>query len=111
MAASFNGYTFKERGGGGTYPTWAKKELLSIKQLAGNNGYTVQSIGEDVQTLALVARCTQAELTALFDQVLESGSLVYGYETHDAILMSIDSAAEQLAGKDTYFATLNFVRL
>lgn len=109
--ASFAGINMGERGNGGsTFPVWTKKMLVAVK-LRPNGTPVMQEIGMDVERLAFVARVTAAELVALYDQVLESGSLVFGWETHDAFLESIEGVSEVVANKDTYFATLNFIRL
>jgi hypothetical protein len=108
--ASFNGATFGERGTGSEFPIWDAKEILVVKERP-NEAPVLQSQGEDVQRLALVVKATGVQLSALYDQVLESGSLVYGWETHNAFLESISDVSEQLAGHDVYFATLNLIRL
>jgi hypothetical protein len=99
-----------ERGSGSTFAAWNAKQLNAVKQLASGD-VTIQDIGADVQRVALVVKVTAAELSALGGAVLSSGSLVYGYETHDAFLEGIEGVSEILAGQDTYFATLNLVRL
>ena len=109
--ASFDGAGFAERGSGGqSFPVWNKKTLLSIKPLP-NGTPLVQDIGMDVQRLALIVKASGAELAALYDKVFASGSLVYGWETHDAFLESIESVVEVKGGADVYYATLNLVRL
>jgi hypothetical protein len=108
---SFNGATFHFRGSGGrTFPTWDKKELITVKDRP-NESAMQQDIGEDIQRAALVIRCTKAELIALYDQVLQSGSLIFPWETHDAFLESMDSASLVVTGNDRYEATLHVIRL
>ena len=108
---SFDSASFAERGNGGqSFPVWNKKTILSIKPLPNGTPF-LQDIGMDVQRLALVVKVSGAELSALYDKVFASGSLVYGWETHDAFLESIDGVVEVKGGADVYFATLNLVRL
>lgn len=111
MAASFNGEAFRYRGSNGvTFPIWDAKQQLALKDRP-NESQVIQDIGADVQRLAVVARCTLVELGALYAQVLQSGSLVLGWETHDAFLESIDGASLVVTGQDVYEATLNMIRL
>lgn len=108
---SFNGVSFGERGNNAqTFPVWAKAMLLAVKPRP-NNPPAVNEIGLDVQRLALVVRVTNAQLTDLYGQVHESGTLVFGYETCSAWLDSIDPPEEISVGRDIYFATLNLIRL
>lgn len=106
---SFAAQTFRE-GKAPSFNLWDKKYLLAIKDRP-NSEPDIREIGMDVQRAAIVVRVTAAQLTALFDQVLESGSLVLGWETVNAFLESITGVQEIGAGKDTYFATLNVIRL
>lgn len=111
MAASFNSCAFRYRGSGGvTFPIWDAKQQLALKDRP-NESQIIQDIGTDIQRLAVVARCTKAQLIALYDQVLESGSLVLAWETHNAFLETIDPASLVVSGQDVYEATLHMIRL
>ena len=108
--ASFNGQSFRIRGNGTTFAAWDARELIVLRQpMAANQQFIV--LGADVQRIAIVARVTQAELFALYDEVLQSGSLVLSFETHDAFLEKIDPAARVVSGVDQYEATLHLIRL
>jgi hypothetical protein len=50
-------------------------------------------------------------LAALYDKVLESGSLVMNWETVSAYLDSISPPQQVGIGNDLFFAVLNFIRL
>jgi hypothetical protein len=109
--ASFNSATFDYRGNGGrTFSIWDATQQIAEKSRP-NESSMLQDIGADVQRLAVVARCTKAELIALYDQVLSSGSLVLAWETHDAFLEGIDGAFLVVSGQDRYEATLHMIRL
>lgn len=108
--ASFDSATFDEHTDDTQYPTWDAKMLLSIKQLAGNNGYVTQEIGEDVRRVAIPARASGTELAALYDKHQTSGSLIFSYETTDAYLEDIDGVA-QVANNDRFDVTLHFIKL
>jgi hypothetical protein len=107
---SFDGAGFSERGAPPQFQVWSKGGTVAIKKIPGGSNNVIQKIGVDLPRLALVVKATSAQLTALYGKVGVSGSLVFGYETATATLESIDSVAEQGAGKDVYFATLNLIR-
>jgi hypothetical protein len=108
--ASFAGITIRERPNGDGYPTWDKRDILAIKPRP-NDDPIIQEIGMDVQRLALAVELTGAQLASLYDQVLESGSLVMNWETHNAFLESISPPQRIGVGNDLYLAVLNLVRL
>jgi hypothetical protein len=109
---SFRSHTFGEygEGAGGPYGAWPAGAGAVEKDRPADTSI-VQLIGADVPRFNLVVRVTKAELQALYDDVLETGSLVFGYETTDALLCAIPEAAEQGAGQDVYLATLDVIRL
>jgi hypothetical protein len=108
--ASFSGATFLESRQSDGYPTWDKIDLLIIRARA-NDDPVIAVNGMDVQRVTVAAQCTAAELTALYDLVLESGSLVFDYETHTAFLESMGAAQQIGIGNDIYLTTLSFIRL
>src|SRR6185369_6556971 len=109
--ASFNSHSFRYRGQGGvTFPIWDKRDLTVVKERP-NAVPAVHSIGADVQRLDVVVRCTKTELTALYGDLLVSASLVLAWETHNALLESIDGAFLVVTGQDVYEATLHMIRL
>lgn len=108
--ASFNSHSFRYRGQGGvTFPIWDKRDMTNVKERP-NAVPAVHSIGADVQRLDAVIRCTKAQLTALYGDVLVTGSLILAWETHNAFLESIDSAFLVVSGQDVYEATLHLIR-
>ena len=108
--SSFDGVTIAERGAGAAnFPIWQKRGLAVIKKIPGGDVNVIQTIGVDLPRLAMPARVTAAQLTALYGKVGVSGSLVFSYETTTALLESIEGE-EISAGKDTYMVTLTFVR-
>lgn len=108
--ASFAGITIRERPAGEGYPTWNKAMLLAIKPRP-NDDPVIQEVGEDVQKLALAVEVTGAQLASLYDQVLESGSLVMDWETVNAFLESVSPPQQIGIGNDLFLAVLNLVRL
>lgn len=109
--ASFAGITIRERPADGEgYATWDKRMILSTKVLP-NNAPVITQIGLDVQKLALAVQVTGAQLASLYAEVLESGSLVMDWETHDAFLESISTPQQIGVGNDLFLAVLNFIRL
>ena len=111
MAGSFDGATFLEAAQGEGYPTWNKRDILVVKPLPAGNTPVVQEIGMDVQRLALAVIVSGTELTALYDKVLESGTLIIDWESHSAFLESIGGVTRTSVGSDLYQTTLNFIRL
>lgn len=107
---SFSGHTFKEFGQGGVYAAPPADGGAVDKDLPTNVSIT-QAIGAGAPRFNLVVRVSKAELIALYDAVLDDGSLVYGYETVNALLCGVTDAAEQGAGHDVYLATLDVIRL
>jgi hypothetical protein len=108
--ASFDGATFYESPSGDGYPSWNKAMILAIKPRP-NDDPVIQEVGEDIQRAAIGATCTAAQLAALYDKVLESGSLVMNWETVSAYLDSISPPQQVGIGNDLFFAVLNFIRL
>jgi hypothetical protein len=109
--ASFASCSFYESPSDGTgYPSWNKAMILAVKPRP-NDDPVIQEIGEDVQRAAIAITCTAAQLSALQDKVLESGSLVMNWETVNAFLDSISPPQMVGIGNDLFFATLNFIRL
>lgn len=109
---SFAGNTFKEYGSspGGPYLAPPASTAVVETDLPTATAI-VQALGAEVPRFQLGVKVTQAELIALYDAYLDTGSLVYGYETADVLLCGIPSAEEVGAGKDVYIATLDVIRL
>lgn len=104
--------TFKEYGSGPGGPYLAPPASTAIVETDLPTATAiVRALGAEVPRFALGVKVTQAELIALYDAVLDEGSLVYGYETCDALLAGISSAEEVGAGDDVYIATLDVIRL
>lgn len=110
MAASFAGATFLEAPSGDGYASWDKRMLTLTRQRVGDEA-TVSHIGLDVQRATIAGLVTAAELAALWGQVGESGSLVMDWETHDAVLESIDPPLRAEVGGDLFQITMHFIRL
>lgn len=108
---SFRSQTFEERGLAPVFPVWPARDILNEKPRPAGNLSIIQEIGDDVERLGLIVKVSAAELKALYDEVLNDGELVFGWETVDALLVSVTDAAEQGAGHDVYSATLNLMRL
>ncbi len=106
---SFNGHTFKEYGQGQYIAPPAAGG--AVEKDRPTELSTLQAIGADVARFDLPVRVSKTQLLALYDAVLEDGSLVYGYETVNALLCGVTDAAEQGAGHDIYVATLDVIRL
>lgn len=108
--ASFAGASFLEATTGDSYATWGSSFLFAIKQLPASNTPVVQQIGADVQRATLAILVTRTELVALYDQVLESGSLIMDWETNNAFLESVGAVA-RVGFEDLYQTSLNLIRL
>jgi len=109
---SFNGQTFSERGqGASTFPLWPAQSLITEKDRPAGALAIVQGVGADVERFGLVVRVSKAELLALYDEVLQDGTLIYGWESCSALLCGVKDASEQGADQDVYFATLDVIRL
>jgi hypothetical protein len=113
MSGSFDGTNFiGERGAGASaFPVWGKAGSIVIKRVPLGNKNVIQKIAVGLPRLALVVKVTAAQLAALRGKIGVEGTLVFGYESATARLESITGAAEQSAGHDVYFATLNLIRL
>lgn len=110
-ACSFSGVSFRFRGSGGrTFPTWDAKQVF-VEKVRPNDSSILQDTGADVQRLALVVRCTKAQLIDLYGVVLESGSLIFPWETHTAFMENMDGCSQVVSGSDVYEATLHMIRL
>jgi hypothetical protein len=109
--SSFNGCTFKERGQMPTYPLWPAQSIISEKDRPAGRLAIIQEIGADIERFGLVVRVSKAELLALYDQVLNEGTLIFSYETCTALLCGVTDASEQGAASDKYFATLDLIKL
>ncbi len=108
--ASFAGHSFRYRGqNGATFPIWDKR-MIAVTKERPNATPDMHDIGEDVQRLDVVIRCTKAQLTTLYGDVLTTGSLVLAWETHNAFLENIDGAFLVVSGQDVYEATLHLIR-
>lgn len=69
-----------------------------------------REVGMDVQRATIAIEVTNAQLVALYDKVLESGSLVMDWETTDALLESV-GAVSRVGMDDLYLTTLAVIRL
>jgi hypothetical protein len=107
--ASFGGATFKIRGTGTSFPRWKRKADSSVTHIPGGNISIIQTSGLTADTLSLVIRCTEAELTALYGKVNTVATLDLGWGSRSAYLDEIGNVDEQLAEQDTFFASLAFV--
>lgn len=114
MTCSFDGTsTLGERGAGpGRYPVWTITGNVVIKKIPGGNKVVIQIIGRKLPRLALTVKVTAAQVAALRTKAenFTSGTLVFGFETTTATLISVSAAEEQGAGHDVYFATLQLIR-
>lgn len=112
MTVSFAGAsTLGERGAGpGNYPVWSVEGVVVVKKIPGGNKNVIQVIGIKRPRLALTVKCTAAQLAALRAKIGVTGTLVFHFETTTATLESVENAAEQGAGHEVYFATLNLIR-
>lgn len=108
--ASFRSHSFHE-GGEGTnrFPVWSRRAKVAILEIPGANSDTVQDFGRKSDTLALLITCSADELTALYADVGQTGTLSYSLGDDSAYLQSIEPH-EVLADRDTYVATLSFIR-
>lgn len=109
MASSFGGSEFGERGSGTTFPRFERSAVFSVTQIPGGTTTILQSAGRTADTLNLRARVTEDELNALLGKVDTQASLVYSGGTRTAYLAKISGVEEVLAGRDVFFATLEFV--
>ena len=109
---SFAGHHFAEfgQGPGGPYLAPPASTATMETDLPTATAI-VRSLGAEAPRFQLGVKVTKAELIALYDAYLETGALVYGYETADVLLAGIPSAEEVGAGKDVYIATLDVIRL
>lgn len=109
---SFAGNTFAEYGQSPGGPYLAPPASAATVETDLPTGTAiVRSLGAEVPRFSLGVKVTKAELLALYDAYLDTGSLVYGYETADVLLAGIPSAEEVGAGQDVYIATLDVIRL
>lgn len=107
--ASFSSASFLEQNQGEGYPSWSKADLFVNKQAAGE-APTLKEVGMDIQKAGISALVTNAELIALWDLVLEDGTLIINWESHNALLVEVSQAVRQ--GMDDLFeTTLSFIRL
>lgn len=111
MSASFGGDVFFEAGSGGyAVPRFDKKHLTAVK-IIPNGSPVVQSIGADIQRLAMPIRCTASQLSALYGDVDGSAhTLVWSGGSTSAYLESVGTPTEVKPGEDVFFATLNFIK-
>ncbi len=107
--ASFNGCHFLETPSGDGYPAYPTSDIFALKERP-NDAPVAQEIGADVQRATVGALVTGAELTALYDQVLESGSLVMDWETHNAFLAGVGETS-RVGMEDLYETSLDVIRL
>ena len=84
--------------------------LTLTRQRVGDEA-DVSHIGLDVQKATIAGLVTAAELGALYDQVGESGSLIMDWETHTAVLESIDPPVRAEVGGDLFTIAMHFIRL
>lgn len=108
--ASFDSAQFKEAPAGDGYPAWNARMLGVVKPLPAGYAPVWKEIGEDVQRASVAAQVTRAELTALYDKVLETGSLVMDWGTSSAFLENV-GAPSRVGLEDLWLVTLDFVRL
>jgi hypothetical protein len=109
--ASFDSATFAVRGDNAMYfPAWASKAATTVYHYPGTDNNLIILGGLMLSELALPIRCTTTELAALYGKVGVSASLVFGYETHTALLTEITDP-RQIGANAVYFATLHLLRV
>ena len=108
--ASFASATFDELGNDSTYNIWSKAGIAVVKKIPGGDDSVIQKIGIDLPRLSMPVKGTAAQITALYDKVGDSGSLVFSYETCTARLESMEPPQSIGIDNDLYTSVLNFIR-
>lgn len=107
--ASFGGASFLEASQGEGYPSYATANVFNIKDRAGLVPW-IRDLGSDIERATIAILVTGAELSALYAQHLNSGSLVMDWETHNAFLAGVGDT-NRVGMQDLYESSLDVIRL
>lgn len=106
---SFRSKTFKELNNDG-YTAWPRATVSARKKIPGGPHKVIQKIGTAASTAQIPALMTEAEKDDMLNEVGNSGSLIFLYETVTAKLLEMAPPVSEGVDNDLWTSILTFRR-